>query len=54
MHSLTYNMAENSWHIYDMKKLSHCHPMYIRDETFEYVYLSFVIYILKAIYGRPA
>jgi len=21
-------MAENSWHIYDMKKLRHCHPMY--------------------------
>jgi len=26
--SLTYNMAENSWHRYDMKKLRHCHPMY--------------------------
>jgi len=26
---LTYNMAENSWHRYDMKKLRHCHPMYI-------------------------
>jgi len=25
---LTYNMAENSWHRYDMKKLRHCHPMY--------------------------
>jgi len=22
-------MAENSWHRYDMKKLRHCHPMYI-------------------------
>ena len=27
--SLTYNMAENSWHRYDMKKLRHCHPMYM-------------------------
>jgi len=25
---MTYNMAENSWHRYDMKKLRHCHPMY--------------------------
>ena len=28
LQSLTYNMAENSWHRYDMKKLRHCHPMY--------------------------
>ena len=24
LQSLTYNMAENSWHRYDMKKLRHC------------------------------
>ena len=29
--SLTYKMAANSWHIYDMKKLRDCHPMYTAE-----------------------
>jgi len=28
LQSLTYNMAKNNWHRYDMKKLRHCHPMF--------------------------
>jgi len=28
-HSLPHKMAESSWRRYDMKKLRHCHPMYI-------------------------
>jgi len=33
-------MAENSWHRYDMKKLHHCHPMYShqRQTSIRYMY----------------